>query len=84
MLPFFGAAFKTAIGLAWKAGISAEVIVNTPNSVGQKLFESKAYFETVDLFAWTAAVVLLNLILDAVIALVTRRHGREEATNDKD
>lgn len=84
VLPFFGAAFKTAIGLAWKAGISAEVIVNTPNSVGQKLFESKAYFETVDLFAWTAAVVLLNLILDAVIALVTRRHGREEETDDKD
>lgn len=82
--PFFGAAFKTAVGLAWKAGISAEVIVNTPNSVGQKLFESKAYFETVDLFAWTAAVVLLNLILDAVIELVTRKKKEDEAKDDKD
>lgn len=82
--PFFGAAFKTAVGLAWKAGISAEVIVNTPNSVGQKLFESKAYFETVDLFAWTAAVVLLNLILDTVMALVIRRQDREETSDDKD
>ncbi len=81
--PFFGAAFKTSIGLAWKAGISAEVIVNTPNSVGQKLFESKAYFETVDLFAWTAAVVLLNLILDTVMGLVTRRNDKEEASDDK-
>ena len=81
--PFFGAAFKSAIGLAWKAGISAEVIVNTPNSVGQKLFESKAYFETVDLFAWTAAVVLLNLILDALIGLVSKRRSKEEKTDDQ-
>ena len=81
--PYFQSAFKTSIGLAWKAGISAEVIVNTPSSVGQKLFESKAYFETVDLFAWTAAVVLLNLILDAIIGLVTKcgrgKSGEEEA-----
>ena len=58
--------------------------MNTPNSVGQKLFESKAYFETVDLFAWTAAVVLLNLILDTVMALVIRRQDREETSDDKD
>lgn len=81
--PFFGAAFKTAVGLAWKAGISAEVIVNTPNSVGQKLFESKAYFETVDLFAWTAAVVLLNLILDALMGLASKKRGEEEKTDDQ-
>ncbi len=81
--PFFGAAFKTSVGLAWKAGISAEVIVNTPNSVGQKLFESKAYFETVDLFAWTAAVVLLNLVLDAVMVLVIRPNAGEEANDDQ-
>ncbi len=80
--PFFGAALKTSIGLAWKAGISAEVIAGTPNSVGQKLQESKMYFETVDLFAWTAAVVLLNLVLDAVMGLVSRGKRREEDKTD--
>ncbi len=85
VMPYFQAAVKTSIGLAWKAGISAEVIVNTPDSVGQKLFESKAYFETVDLFAWTLAVILLNLILDALMGLLTKNRDKKlsgEATSN--
>ena len=61
------AAGRSALGLAWKAGVAAEVIGRTSRSVGNMLYQSKLYLETVDLFAWTAAVVILSRVLEAVM-----------------
>lgn len=60
----FLVASKTSIGLAWKAGIAAEVLVCTKNSIGLEIFNSKTYLETVDLFAWTLVVILLSVIIE--------------------
>lgn len=77
VMPYFTGALTSGIGLAWKAGIAAEVICVTRDSIGKGLFQSKIYMETEDLFAWTAVVIVLSLILEnalvALINAVTRR-----------
>lgn len=78
-LPYFYSAIKTSLGLAWKAGIAAEVLCTPANSIGKRLFESKIYLETVDVFAWTGFVIILSLILEKLIlfgfgVLTKRRH----------
>jgi len=77
VMPYFTGALTSGIGLAWKAGIAAEVICVTRNSIGKGLFQSKIHMETEDLFAWTAVVIILSLILEnalvALINTVTRR-----------
>jgi len=56
----FEAACATAIGLAWKSGVAAELISIPSGSIGEKLYMAKVYLMTGDLFAWTAAIVLLS------------------------
>ncbi len=77
VMPYFTGALTSGIGLAWKAGIAAEVICVTRDSIGKGLFQSKIHMETEDLFAWTAVVIILSLILEnalvALINAVTRR-----------
>lgn len=69
----FVAACMTGLGFAWKSGVAAEVIANSRYSIGQSLFESKLYLETPELFAWTAAVVLLSIALERVMLRLLRR-----------
>ena len=64
MLPYFVSACSTGLGFAWKSGVAAEVIAASANSIGGKLYESKLYLETPDLFAWTAVVILLSVVLE--------------------
>ena len=65
--PYFKAGCISSIGLAWKAGIAAEVLCTPKDSIGKYLLESKLYLETPDLFAWTAVVIILSLILEKIL-----------------
>ena len=78
--PHFFAACRTALGLAWKAGIAAEVLTVPKLSIGRHLYEAKLYLETVDLFAWTALVVLLSLLLEKGLSAALRRWERGRGT----
>lgn len=50
----------TAMGLAWKSGIAAELISIPSGSIGERLYTAKVYLMTGDLFAWTILIVLLS------------------------
>ena len=67
VLPYFAAGCTTALGLAWKAGVAAEVISLPQSSVGYHLYRSKITIETADLFAWTIVVIILSVLLEKVI-----------------
>lgn len=67
MLPHYLASCTMGIGFAWKAGVAAEVIVTPAFSIGRSLYESKIYIETTDLFAWTAVIIILSLLLEKLI-----------------
>lgn len=68
--PQFAAACTTGLGFAWKSGVAAEVIANTGLSIGRNLMESKLYLETPDLFAWTATVILMSILLEKLMLLL--------------
>ena len=76
-LPAFRSAVSLSLGLCWKAGVAAEVIGLPAGTIGERLYTAKGYFETGDLFAWTAVIVTVSalfekLFLRAVDALAER------------
>lgn len=77
VMPYFLAGATTALGLAWKAGIAAEVISTPLRSIGYNLYRSKINIETTDLFAWTAVVILLSVAFEKLIVyLLKKLHGK--------
>ncbi len=80
--PYFLSACKTSIGLAWKAGVAAEVLANSPVSIGKQLSDAKNYLETPELFAWTVVVVLLSLAIEKLVTLMFRTLGKRYIRRD--
>lgn len=74
IMPAFLSTALTALGFAWKSGIAAEVICRPENSLGNMLQSAKLYISTPDVFAITAVVALLSIILEMLIGRVTRRY----------
>lgn len=66
VLPYFRSAASLALGLCWKAGAAAEVISLPDGSIGERLYNAKIYLRTPDLFAWTAVIVALSVVLEKV------------------
>jgi NitT/TauT family transport system permease protein len=64
VMPYFTAACSTGLGFAWKSGIAAEVIALPAFAIGKQIYNAKIYLETVDLFAWTIAVIFLSVLLE--------------------
>lgn len=73
LIPFFVSTAKSALGLAWKAGIAAEVLAVPKNAIGSKIYSSKVFLETTDLFVWTLLTVLLSVLLEACANLLLSR-----------
>ncbi len=65
--PGFMAGCLSAMGLAWKSGIAAEVLSQPTLAIGSNLYYSKVYLETPELFAWTAVVVILSMCIEKLI-----------------
>ena len=79
VLPYFASGVNTAMGLAWKSGVAAEVICLPRMAIGTQVYYAKLYLETPSLFAWTAAVIVLSFCLERLVARLLRRAGREAA-----
>lgn len=73
IMPFFSAAMTTGLGLAWKAGIAAEVLGRPPFAIGTEIYNSKIYLNTADMFAWTAVVILLSMLFEYAFVILLRR-----------
>ncbi len=73
--PFYAAAMQSAVGLAWKSGVAAEIIALPKGSLGEKIYESKIYLETPQLFAYTLAVIGLSVALERLTIWSLRRWG---------
>ena len=71
--PYFSAACRSALGLAWKAGIAAEVICTPKYSIGLNLNDAKIYLESEALYAWTIVVVVMSVLIEkGVIHILDR------------
>lgn len=67
LIPYISSACTVALGLAWKSGIAAEVISSPKISIGSVIYDSKVYLETLELFTWTAVVVIISIVLEKII-----------------
>jgi len=56
-----------SIGIGWKATVAAEVIARPDMSIGAKMYDSKIYLQTENLFALTLTVIVLSFIIEYVI-----------------
>lgn len=74
--PTFAAGCRTALGLAWKAGVAAEALCLPRRAVGSQLYYAKLYLETPDLFAWTAVVVVLSFLVERGLGTLLERGWR--------
>lgn len=71
--PYFLASLKSSLGIAWKAGIAAEVLLEPIISIGKMISDAKSYIETTDLFAWTAVVVILSVVIEKITVLALQK-----------
>jgi len=67
VLPYFLSGAQTSLGLAWKAGVAAEVLCSLSPSIGGNIYESKLYLETEALFAWTITVILISICIEKTL-----------------
>lgn len=77
VLPGFRAACSLGLGLCWKAGVAAEVIGLPQGSLGERLYTAKVYFETADLFAWTAVIVAVSMAFEGLFLRAVDALARE-------
>lgn len=72
-LPYLVGTSKNICGMAWKAGVAAELIGSPMGSIGERIYQSKILLETADLFSWTIVVVALSAIFERIfVALLSR------------
>jgi NitT/TauT family transport system permease protein len=76
VLPYFASGCDTALGLAWKAGVAAEVLCLPKLAIGTRVYYSKIYLETPALFAWTLVVIALSFLVEWGLGAIFRRLGK--------
>ena len=74
--PYFLSACRTSLGLAWKAGIAAEILAMPPRTIGTEIADAKAYIEVPEMFAWTLTVILLSLLIEFTLVTLLERLGK--------
>lgn len=67
---------RSALGFAWKSGVAAEALCRPAQAMGTEIWNAKTYLETPRLFAWTAAVVLLSLLVEKLLWWLWQRGER--------
>lgn len=64
--PNLSMASALSMGMCWKAGTAAEVIGIADGSIGERLYEAKAYLQMPDLFAWTITIIVVSILLERI------------------
>jgi NitT/TauT family transport system permease protein len=81
--PFILGGLRSGLSLCWKVVVAAEVLLQPQRALGTGMQGAKAYLETAELFAWTAAAIiaaalsqfLLSLIIKGIkYSLIRRQH----------
>ena len=86
LLPHLFGALRVSLGFAWKAGVAAEVIAHAGSSIGSSLYDAKLYLNTAEVFAWTAVIILLSVLLEHACAALMDRAAKRlgAAVSDKE
>ena len=80
--PFFFSGLKTSLGLAWKAGVAAEVLCYTRRSIGLNLQNAKTYLMTDELFAWTVTIIIISMLIETLVARLISKYEKKRGTGN--
>lgn len=75
VLPYVRAASANVVGMAWKAGVAAELIGVPMGSIGERIYQSKLLIETADVLAWTVVVIALSALCERLVLTLLRASG---------
>ena len=56
--------------------VAAEVLSSPRYALGYRLYETKLYLNTPDLFAWTLAIIVISLIVEKGLKHLLPQGGR--------
>jgi ABC-type nitrate/sulfonate/bicarbonate transport system permease component len=77
---YFIPAFITAIGLAFKAEIAAEIIVGgVTNCIGVMIYRAKDVPATDEVFAWTVIGIFFSILLESLAKMLLKATYRENS-----
>ena len=76
ILPPFFASASTALGFAWKAVITAEILALPKLGIGRQMQFHKIHIEIPELFAWTLLVIILSVLLEYMFKFVLKKAGQ--------
>lgn len=71
--PALAAGWETSLGLAWKSGVTAEVLCQPKFAIGSGLQAAKSYLDTPGLLAWTIVILLCSLTMERLFQAALRR-----------
>ncbi len=72
-LPHIVAAARNSLGLAWKVVIAGEILSQPKLALGTGMQTARLNLETIEVFAWAAAGIVLCSVSDAIFALAARK-----------
>lgn len=71
--PYFIAGVETSLGLAWKAGVAAEVLCHPKLAIGSQVYFARLNLDTPSLFAWTLVVIALSFLVESALVGLLRK-----------
>ena len=71
--PYLISTCTIGLGFAWKSGVAAEVIGLPAKTIGNQLYYAKVYLQTDELFAWTAAIIVLSIFLEKLLLKILKK-----------
>ena len=75
--PYLLSGAAVSVGMAWKAGVAAEVIGIVDGSIGERLYQAKVYFQNADLLCWTIITILLSVVTEKLFILLLKTIFKE-------
>lgn len=74
--PYLLSSAAVSVGMAWKAGVAAEIIGLVDGSIGERLYQAKIYFQNADLLCWTLIIILLSVLSEKLFLLLLKAVGK--------
>jgi len=67
------------LGLAWKSGITAEVLALPVLGMGSNIYHAKIALEAADIFVWAIVIIVLSLVMESALRACAARFSGWEA-----
>ena len=67
---YFMSALTVSVGMAFKAGIAAEIIGTPDYSMGERIYMSKIYLDTAGVLTWMITVILVAYVCEKAVVFI--------------